>query len=142
MSRKSVVCALRAFAVTCLSAVVVVPALAQQVPDSSFAPALGAPAFARGKGPVVLVDEGHQNFHTLGGRFFAFGKLVQDDGFVTRPSRGRITAQSLEGAKLLVISNALAERNRDDWVLPTPSAFDSAEVATVRMWVENGGGLL
>jgi hypothetical protein len=118
------------------------PASSQQVPDSSFTADLGAPAFAPGKGPVVLVDEGHENFHTLGGRFYAFGRLVASDGFVTRPGRGRITAQGLEGVKVLVVSNALAERNRDDWMLPTPSAFDSAEVATVRAWVENGGGLL
>jgi hypothetical protein len=115
---------------------------AQQVPDSSFAPALGTPAFPRGTGPVVLVDEGHHNFHTLGGRFYAFGRLVASDGFVTRPSQGRITSQSLAGAKILVISNALAERNVDDWMLPTPSAFDSSEIATIRGWVQDGGGLL
>jgi hypothetical protein len=112
------------------------------VPDSSFAPALGSPAFAAGAGPVVAVDEGHYNFHTLSGRFYAFGRLVASDGFVTRPGRGKFTPQALAGVKVLVIANALAERNREDWMLPTPSAFDSAEIATVRTWVANGGSLL
>lgn len=118
------------------------PGWPQQVADSSFAPVLGAPAFPRGQGPVVVVDEGHQNFHTLGGRFYAFGKLVERDGFVTRRGQGRFTPEALADVKLLVVSNALSERNKDDWMLPTPSAFDSAEIATVRAWVENGGSLL
>lgn len=65
-----------------------------QVPDTSFAPVLGEPAFAPGKGPVIMADEAHQNFHTLGGRFQAFGRLVARDGFVTRPGRGRFTTEA------------------------------------------------
>jgi hypothetical protein len=40
-----------------------------------------------------------------------------------------------------VIANALAERNRSDWSLPTPSAFSDEEVEAVRDWVKDGGSL-
>jgi hypothetical protein len=43
---------------------------------------------------------------------------------------------------VLVISNALHERNEKDWSLPTPSAFTTEEIAVVRSWVESGGSLL
>src|SRR5262245_43259849 len=127
--------------VLCLTAGITTPASPQLVRASPSASARGAPAFAPGTGPVVVVDEGHQNFHTLGGRFYAFGRLVANDGFVVRPGRGRVTPEALAGVRVFVISNALAERNRDDWALPTPSAFDSAEIATLRAWVETGGSL-
>jgi uncharacterized protein (DUF2249 family) len=41
----------------------------------------------------------------------------------------------------LVISNALNERNIEDWSLPTPSAFTDEEIEIVRKWVEDGGAL-
>ncbi len=115
---------------------------AQQVPDTTFTPSLGSPAFAAGQGPVVFVDEGHHNFHTLTGGFQAFGRLAARDGFQVRRARGRITPESLSRAQVLVVANALAERNVEDWSLPTPSAFDSSEIATLRAWVEAGHGLL
>ncbi len=44
---------------------------AQQVPDSAFMYRARTPAYAQGKGPVVVLDEAHFNFHTLGGRYAA-----------------------------------------------------------------------
>jgi hypothetical protein len=43
---------------------------------------------------------------------------------------------------VLVIANALHARNREDWFLPTPSAFTPAEIAAVEAWVREGGSLL
>lgn len=114
---------------------------AQQVADTLFNPKIGAPAFREGKGPVVLIDEGHNNFHTMGGRYLAFARLLQRDGYNVKPQQGRFTRADLARAKILVISNALARENEEDWNLPTPSAFDSAEIAAVRDWVKDGGSL-
>lgn len=47
----------------------------------------------------------------------------------------------MDRASILVVSNALAPENESDWNLPTPSAFDSAEIAAVRDWVKDGGSL-
>jgi len=35
------------------------------------------PAFAPGRGPRVMIDEAHDNFHTAGGRFRPFGRGTQ-----------------------------------------------------------------
>ena len=55
-------------------------ASAQQVADTAFDPPIGKPAFALGKGPVVGIDEAHHNFHTVGGRYQTFARLLRKDG--------------------------------------------------------------
>jgi uncharacterized protein (DUF2249 family) len=123
-------------------AVFPVSPVAQQLGDSLFVPTVSAPVFPRGEGPRVLLDEAHVNFHTLSGRFQAFANLLRADGFVVRSGGTRFTPELLAGADLLVIANALNARNKEDWSLPTPSAFSSAEIAVVRQWVDQGGALL
>ena len=117
------------------------PLEAQQVADTLFNSNVGAPAFKEGDGPTVLIDEGHCNFHTMDGRYLPFARLLQKDGYVVKPRGGKFTRTDLDRAKILVVSNALAKENEDDWNLPTPSAFDSAEIGTVRNWVDAGGSL-
>jgi len=53
---------------------------AQQVPDTVFNWSIEKPAFEIGKGPVIGIDKAHNNFHTLDGRFAAFGKLLRNNG--------------------------------------------------------------
>lgn len=114
---------------------------AQQIADTLFKPKVGSPVFKEGTGPSVLIDEAHNNFHTMEGRYLAFTRLLQKDGYVVNPQRARFTRADLDKAKILVIANALAKENENDWNLPTPSAFDSAEIVTVRDWVNDGGSL-
>lgn len=118
------------------------PAHAQQIADSTFAPAIAAPAYPAGAGPVVLLDEAHVNFHTLEGRYLPFGRLLTRDGYRVRPNRERFTPGLLAAARVLVIANALNKVNETEWTLPTPSAFDSTECVAVREWVRGGGSLL
>lgn len=115
---------------------------AQQVADTVFQPPLAAPAFATGKGPLVLIDEAHHNFHTAGGRYSPFARLLRRDGYVVEPEKSRFSTGSLGSAKVLVIANALNAVNDTNWVVPTPSAFDPAEIRAVHDWVERGGSLL
>lgn len=115
---------------------------AQQVPDAAFRPPLDKPAFPDGKGPVVLLDEAHFNFHTASGRYLPFAELLRRDGYVVRPSAALFTHEALEPARVLVVSNALNEKNQSDWRPPNPSAFTPAEIAAVRAWVSAGGSLL
>jgi hypothetical protein len=114
---------------------------AQQVADTEFHPPIPRPAFPTGKGPVVLVDEAHFNFHTVSGRFSPFAELLRRDSYVVRGSSTKLSREALAGTMLLVISNPLAERNREDWSLPTPTAFADEEIAAVREWVRAGGAL-
>lgn len=117
--------------------------IAQQVGDRSFKPRIVSPAFADGQGPLVAIDEAHYNFHTATGRYQPFAEFLRRDGFVVRGSQVALLRDALNSMRVLVIANALHERNaRGDWSLPTPSAFTSGEVAAIKIWVQAGGSLL
>jgi uncharacterized protein (DUF2249 family) len=115
---------------------------AQQMADTSFKPPIAKPAYPGGGGPVIMLDEAHFNFHTAEGRYLAFAELLRRDGYDVKPSRSKFSKASLAAGKILVIANALSERNQTDWSLPTPVAFSDAEVEAVRDWVKGGGSLL
>jgi hypothetical protein len=116
------------------------PLAAQQVPDTAFRPLVTAPAYPAGDGPLVLIDEGHFNFHTVEGRYAPFAGLLRRDGFRVGAHRGRFTASSLQAAGILVIANALGDDG--PWELPARPAFAPEEIAVLRDWVEAGGRLL
>ncbi|QWP77408.1 hypothetical protein J5226_03095 [Lysobacter sp. K5869] len=117
-------------------------AAAQQAPDPDYAPPVRTPAYAAGAGPVLCVDEGHHNFHTLEGRYRPFGELMRRDGYAVRPLSARLSARSLAPCSILVIANAQpSDASWDDYASPTPSAFGAAEVRAARRWVEGGGRL-
>ncbi len=117
-------------------------ALAQQIPDLSFLPEIENPAYPSGKGPVVMVDEAHFNFHTTERRYKPFAELLRRDGYIVKSLRSTFNSESLNTCQILVIANALSERNQRNWSLPTFSAFSDEEIAIVRDWVRNGGSLL
>ena len=114
-------------------------ALAQQVPDTAFNYTPRTPTYARGKGPVVLLDEAHHNFHRMDGRYMAFARTLENDGYVVLPGSAPFTSEQLKQARILVIANALGDDG--PWVLPTGHAFTSEEAAAVEAWVRAGGSL-
>jgi hypothetical protein len=115
----------------------------QQRANPAFEPKIDDPTFTAGDAsePTICLDEGHHNFHTLEGRYAPFGKVLQADGYRVEAFTGGFTSDALARCDVLVIANALNERNISDWSLPTPSAFTTEEVAIVHAWVEGGGGL-
>jgi hypothetical protein len=114
---------------------------AQQVADTNFKPVIAKPEYALGKGPVVAIDEGHNNFHTADGRYLPFATLLRSDGYKVDRYLGEFTGSQLMNLRILVIANALNKINIQNWYVPTPSAFSTDEIETVRKWVEDGGSL-
>src|SRR5262245_54392934 len=114
---------------------------AQQEADAKYKPPIPRPAYEAGKGPRVAIDEAHHNFHTAEGRYKPFAELLRRDGYRVDALRQLFSAESLKGVDVLVISNALNERNAEDWSPPNPSAFTKDEIAALHSWVEKGGSL-
>jgi hypothetical protein len=117
------------------------PAVSQQVADSLFNPILSSPAYEKGQGPIVLIDEAHENFHTLNGRFKPFATVVEKDGYVVNASSALFTKDQLNKGRILVVANALHSSNLQHWTLPNPSAFTDDEIEVVNAWVKDGGCL-
>jgi len=115
---------------------------AQQIGDPDFDPRIDNPAYPAGKGPTVLIDEAHNNFHTAEGRYRPFAELLRKDGYRVTAFEGKLTPNSLQNGDILVIANALHKSNVESWALPTPSAFTKKEISAVEEWVRNGGALL
>jgi hypothetical protein len=116
-----------------------VAAVAQQQADATFDASVKNPAYTATH-PKVLFDEAHFNFHTAGGRYKPFADLITNDGYRVTSNKEKFSAQSLNGAYVLVIANAgAAEAGSADRSKP---AFTDAECAAVREWVRAGGALL
>lgn len=119
------------------------PAWCQQLPDSAFQAPIGTPNFPLGKGPVIMLDAAHHNFHTLNNRYLAFGNALKADGYQLKSNDQPFSKKVLQSCDILVIANALNEINDSgNWILPTPSAFTPEEIAAVKEWVFEGGSLL
>ncbi len=112
-----------------------------QVADNDYQPVINTPLFEQGKGPLILVDGGHNNFHTLESGFAPFGKVAASDGFTVRSIAHQLKPANLEGVRILVVANALNEKNIDNWKQPVHPAFTPDEVEVIRNWVHNGGRL-
>jgi hypothetical protein len=115
---------------------------AQEAIDPSYQPDILNPAYAAGAGPLVLIDRGHNTFHADDDRSAQLAGILGRDGYRVRGLGEPFTAAALEGAAVLVVVNALADRDVNNWVLPTSPAFTPDEVRVVRDWVHEGGSLL
>lgn len=100
------------------------------------------PDFPADGGPMVAIDSGHNNYHTIDRNFGPFASLLRNDGFRVIDSKALFTRDSLSPFKVLVISNALPAALVNDWKLPASSAFSPAEIDAIKAWVKGGGSML
>jgi hypothetical protein len=116
------------------------PARAQQVADSSFDTSVPRPAYAKGTGPIVAIDEAHFNFHTRSGRYLAMARLLESDGYRVRSNTAPFARPTLDSLQVLIIANAIGgEWDAGAYARP---GFTEAEADAVRDWVTRGGSLL
>ena len=116
-------------------------ALAQQIADTNFRPPILDPLFKPDAGPIVYIDEAHNNFHTADNRYRPFADLLRQDGYRVRSFEQEFSTAGLDTVDILVISNAISERNMGRWWRPTFTAFSLDEVNALKRWVHSGGRL-
>ena len=90
-----------------------------------------------------MVDEAHNNFHTISGRYRPFAELLDADGCTVSAGNEAFTPASLADYDVLVIAGASGGDDQDapDAILALP-AFEPSECDVVRDWVHAGGALL
>jgi len=104
--------------------------------DETFHPILEDPAFPSGEGPVVCVDEAHNNFHTAQGTYRPFAQILEKDGYRVRGFPERASPSGLGACRILVIADAQPPARRRD-----PPTFSADEVRILNEWVRGGGAL-
>ena len=113
--------------------------------DDDPGPAATLPNMAQPPPPetTVMVDRAHNNGHHLGTTLGPLATMLSSAGYSLISSELSFNSESLARGSVLVISNALHQRNASgDWSLPTPSAFSDEEIQAVQDWVQAGGSLL
>ncbi len=115
----------------------------QNQADPEFRIEVLEPAFGPEKGPLVCVDEAHNNVHTAGGRYKPFADLLRNDGYRVDGFSSRFSGDTLPRCALLVIANALsAEHSPETGAFPHPSPFTRLELDALVTWIRKGGALL
>lgn len=104
--------------------------------DLSFHPPIENPAYPRGRGPLVLIDEAHNNFHTADGTYKPFATLIERDGYVVKRLQDKITPERLYHTKILVIADAQPPPKKGD-----PPTFSKYEIDVLNTWVREGRSL-
>ena len=144
----------RSIALLTLAMLVSVACSSEQRVDASFHVKLpNPPTYLMASGPVVALDEAHNNVALTAGRYAPFIEVLEADGFVVRSLRTAFTPVSLGDVGLLVITGALHDRNLENWYLlesgsspigpePLLSAFSPQEIDVINEWVSEGGALL
>ncbi|GGF64954.1 DUF4350 domain-containing protein [Alteromonas lipolytica] len=116
--------------------------VAEQKVDTEYNPTPFRCAYCQAAdAPVVSIDNAHFNFHTLENRYAPFAKVLAADGFNVKSHSALFSEESLEKTGILVIANALNEKNETNWDLPIYSAFTRQEINVLYRWVKQGGAL-
>ena len=113
--------------------------IAQQVPDTSFVIKIDEPTYEE-NGPVVAIDDGHNNFHKSTTGFRVFGDLLKADGYQVS-GINNISEEVLKQIDVLVVANALHSSNIGNWKKPVLDAFEPKEINVIYNWVHEGGRL-
>jgi hypothetical protein len=111
------------------------------VEDAAFRVRIEAPAYPQGTGPLVLLDEAHNNVHSLTGFYRPFGDLLRADGYRVAELSEPITPSAVAAAGVIVISNALPAASQEE-ADTLGSAFTKDEIEALLGWIREGGALL
>ncbi|HLF34519.1 MAG TPA: hypothetical protein VI583_09785 [Cyclobacteriaceae bacterium] len=96
--------------------------------DNDFDVTIESPEFKENK-PVILFDEGHNNFHTTNGFYEPFANLVRNDGYNLKTLTTPVTAEVLNSASIYAFVNAKGKGDLND----TP-AFTEDETEIIKNW--------
>ena len=112
-----------------------------QRPDKEFSYTVISPTYPKHNGPAIYIDEAHHEEHTINTGYKPFADVLKSDGYNVFGFKENFSDSSLKKVDVLVIVNALNEKNIHPKTLPTYSAFTNDEIAAIKNWVSNGGAL-
>jgi hypothetical protein len=124
-----------------LASLAILPLVLIQTSTMSDSSKAGKSVKGQNLSPVILFDDGHNNYQHYDSDEILEQFLIRH-GFSVRYLKTRVSEYALEGVDVLHTTNALAPENVNNWSLPTPSAFTPNEIEILLDWVRKGGCLL
>lgn len=132
--------ALAAF-LAAMALAIAAPAQERQLPDLDYVFANDSPAYPPGAGPLIALSN-HNSPMVQRGAFDPLLRLAATDGFRAERRDGELATVVAAQPAVLILANAHAGNFADFPAIEPPSAFSDGDIAAVRRWVEEGGGLL
>ena len=121
----------------CCALVSAATVAAQMIADPNFDAKIGRPAYVS-RHPLVAIDQAHNNFHTMDGRYKPLADLLRNDGYDVAAHATTFASSSLKSVAVLIVANALAA---DADEARSGPAFTEKECKTIYEWVKGGGSL-
>lgn len=110
--------------------------------DARFDTSVENPVHETAKGPVILLDAAHHNFHVTEGFIDPFAELATSDGYQTIVGTSRFTPESLRSFNIVMVITALPFEFTSKTEVTSEVTFTEAEIESLYDWVYSGGSLL
>ncbi len=110
--------------------------------DPEFNSMVKEPAYDIGKGPKILLDNGHYNFMVQWDFIKPFADLAMSDGYLTIVDSLKFTPEHLTEFDVVMIISALPFDFTTKTEVTNESTFSQEEINSLYNWVYNGGSLL
>ena len=109
--------------------------------DPNFATQVEKPSFEAEKGPLVVVDQGHNNFFTTTGLIQPLLDLLNSDGYRIDFSDGTVDLATLDRADIFLVITPMSSPY-NDFEDDFSDAYSGKELTVLESWVREGGSLI
>ena len=110
--------------------------------DPGFDTSVERPMYEHSKGPTILLDAGHHNFHVTEGFIKPFAELAAADGYKTTVGSAKFTPDYLRSFDIVMVITALPFEFTSKTEVTTEITFSDLEIEALHDWVSSGGALL
>ena len=109
--------------------------------DPNFAAKIEKPRYEAQRGPLIVVDKGHNNFFTATGLIKPLLDLLESDGYRIDFSDGKVDVAALDRADIFLVITPMSSAY-NDFEDEFTEAYSTEEVLVLERWVRNGGSLI
>lgn len=110
--------------------------------DPGFDTSVENPMYEPSKGPTILLDAAHHNFHVTEGFIEPFAELAAADGYKTTVGSSEFTPEFLRSFDIVMVITALPFEFTSKTEVTTETTFADSEIEALHDWVSSGGSLL
>ncbi|MAU91871.1 MAG: hypothetical protein CMQ03_06050, partial [Gammaproteobacteria bacterium] len=109
--------------------------------DPNFVTTIEKPSYEAERGPLIVVDNGHNNFFITTGLIKPLLELLGSDGYRLDFSAGKVDLATLDRADIFLVITPMSSAY-NDFEDEFTEAYSTEEVVVLERWVRKGGSLI